>query len=277
MDIQETLGHSRIQHGSFSDRIYLMHLDERDFPRIVSRLDELAREKRYGKIFAKVSLSVLDGFLSSGYSKEACVKNFFCGKEDAFFLAKYFDSERQREQFPNEIEKNLSLAKEKAKSVPRVEKHAGSTQVIECSSEHVEAMAQLYQAVFPTYPFPIDDPKYLKETMASHVRYFAVENQGDLWALASAEQDSKNQNVEMTDFATHPKQRGKGWALSLLTTMEDAMRKKGFRTAYTIARALSPGMNITFSRSGYFFGGTLTNNTQISGRIESMNVWYKAL
>ena len=36
-------------------------------------------------------------------------------------------------------------------------------------------------------------------------------------------------------------------------------------------------MNITFAKHGYSFAGTLTNNTQISGQLESMNVWYKAL
>jgi hypothetical protein len=36
-------------------------------------------------------------------------------------------------------------------------------------------------------------------------------------------------------------------------------------------------MNVTFARCGYRFAGTLINNTQISGRIESMNVWYKGL
>jgi len=47
--------------------------------------------------------------------------------------------------------------------------------------------------------------------------------------------------------------------------------------AYTIARALSAGMNVTFARAGYDYGGTLTNNTNICGQIESMNVWYKPL
>jgi len=36
-------------------------------------------------------------------------------------------------------------------------------------------------------------------------------------------------------------------------------------------------MNITFARNNYSFAGTLINNTNISGQIESMNVWYKAL
>ena len=57
----------------------------------------------------------------------------------------------------------------------------------------------------------------------------------------------------------------------------NAAWRKGFSTTYTIARSLSLGMNLTFAKGGYSFAGTLVNNTQISGQIESMNVWYKHL
>ncbi len=70
---------------------------------------------------------------------------------------------------------------------------------------------------------------------------------------------------------------GNGYALFLLIHMEQEMTRLGFRTAYTIARAQSTGMNITFAKLNYDHGGTLVNNTNISGQIESMNVWYKAL
>ena len=66
-------------------------------------------------------------------------------------------------------------------------------------------------------------------------------------------------------------------AVYLLDHMERAVRRKGIVCAYTIARALSYPINLTFSRSGYTFGGLLTNNTNISGQIESMTVWYKTL
>jgi putative beta-lysine N-acetyltransferase len=98
-----------------------------------------------------------------------------------------------------------------------------------------------------------------------------------LIALSSAEMDLSGSNVEMTDFATLPGERGRGLARFLLQEMERAMRKRKMRTAYTIARAVSPGMNITFSRMGYRYSGTLVNNTHISGSIESMNIWYKSL
>jgi putative beta-lysine N-acetyltransferase len=79
----------------------------------------------------------------------------------------------------------------------------------------------------------------------------------------------------MTDFATLPHFRGKGLATALLVDMENEMKNQKIRTLFTIARALSPGMNITFARCGYKYSGTLINNTQIFGHIESMNVWYK--
>jgi len=59
--------------------------------------------------------------------------------------------------------------------------------------------------------------------------------------------------------------------------MEKYMTRSGFCLLYTIARAASFGMNTTFARANYQYGGTLINNTQISGSIESMNIWYKEL
>jgi len=37
------------------------------------------------------------------------------------------------------------------------------------------------------------------------------------------------------------------------------------------------GINKIFACSGYLFGGTLLRNTQICGRLESMNIWHKRL
>jgi putative beta-lysine N-acetyltransferase len=81
----------------------------------------------------------------------------------------------------------------------------------------------------------------------------------------------------MTDFATLPEFRGNGFAELLLKYMENQMVSCQMLTAYTIARAISPAMNITFGKGGYAYGGRLVNNTNIMGNIESMNVWYKKL
>ncbi|MCK4270100.1 MAG: hypothetical protein KAW93_06440, partial [Methanogenium sp.] len=96
-------------------------------------------------------------------------------------------------------------------------------------------------------------------------------------AASSAEMAPEERNVEMTDFATLPTCRGYRLSSCLLTRMEETMKREEFAVAYTICRAESHPINITFSRAGYRFGGTLRNNTQICGGFESMNVWYTRL
>ena len=136
----------------------------------------------------------------------------------------------------------------------------------------------LYREVFATYPFPIGDPGYLRETMAGDYRYFIVRTEdGRVAAASSAEIYREDENVEMTDFAVHPDFRGQNLSGFLLSRMEEEMRAAGMKTAFTIARALSYPINATFARAGYTWGGTLANNTNICGGFESMNVWYRAL
>lgn len=138
-------------------------------------------------------------------------------------------------------------------------------------------MQEVYKKVFQTYPFPIHDTSYLFKTMNNNVDYFCIENDKKIIALSSAEKDENNAYAEMTDFATLPDWRGHGFALILLNKMERSMKKQGITTTFTIARSASPGMNITFAKAGYDYAGRLKNNTNISGKIESMNIWYKKL
>jgi len=81
----------------------------------------------------------------------------------------------------------------------------------------------------------------------------------------------------MTDFAVLKNYRGKQISLFLLHKMEAYMRKLQIKKAYTMARSLSYGMNIAFSKMGYNYSGTVINNANISGAIESLNIWHKDL
>ena len=87
----------------------------------------------------------------------------------------------------------------------------------------------------------------------------------------------EEKNAEMTDFAVLPRYRGQKLAGQLLSVMEEAMKSAGVKTLYTIARLKEPGMNKTFINAEYRYSGTLVNNTNISGSIESMNIFYKKI
>jgi len=284
-DVIENLCGATVQHGPSSDRVYLMKIRDADPVELIQKIEDLAAERGYSKIFTKVPAHSAQSFLDAGYACEARVPLFFRGKEDALFLCRYLNKRRANMDDIEVLEQVMELAMTKkgfglrhAMPEDAVIRSCREDAVIRsCREDDVGAMADIYKQVFPSYPFPVHDPAYLLETMRSHVLYFGVERKGRLLALSSAELDCDGQNAEMTDFATLPGSLGCGFAANLLAAMEPEAACHGIRTAYTIARAVSAGMNITFARLGYEFGGRLVNNTQISGTIESMNVWHKQL
>ncbi|MGD9126375.1 MAG: putative beta-lysine N-acetyltransferase [Planctomycetia bacterium] len=266
---------SIIQHGPYNDRIYLMKPGAGLPKTLPKELKVMAEQNAYSKVFIKIPSQYATAFAEAGYTEEAAIPGFYSGADAGVFMGYYLSRERAFEADAATLDEILELAKQKAESPIRPLDDRFALRA--CGEADVDEMAEIYRAVFPTYPFPIHDPLYLRETMQSHIQYFGVETEGHLVALSSAEMDESSSNVEMTDFATLPDWLGNGFSVHLLAMMEEAMRQKGIKTAYTIARALSPGMNITFAKLGYTYGGRLRNNTNISGQIESMNIWYKPL
>ncbi|HOP40776.1 MAG TPA: putative beta-lysine N-acetyltransferase [Geobacteraceae bacterium] len=275
-DVIEVIGQSVVHHGSYNDRAYLMKLHRDDCENIVTSLDTLALTRGYSKIFAKIPAWAKDRFLAGGYVLEAGIPGFFPGDVDACFLGKYFTEDRAREKEPQLVCDVLVAAREKAQS-PKASDLPQDFFVQTAAEEHGEDMAQVYREVFASYPFPIHDAAFLRDAMKKSTLFFGVWDGNRIAALSSAEMDVSSGSAEMTDFATPPEYRGNGLALFLLRHMEDSICARGIRSLFTIARAYSYSMNITFARNGYHFGGTLTNNTNIFGKLESMNVWYKIL
>jgi len=275
-DIIETFEGSIIQHGSYNDRIYLIKLPPEVSPITPRNLIDLARNNNYSKIFAKVPECHLELFLAAGFEAEARIPGFYDGKMAAVFMGIYLDAERAQEPGLGKMDEILKIAQEEKTITSRCPLNDDVTLSI-CTESDAAFMADIYRTIFQSYPFPIHEHAYILETMKNNVVYFGVKVNSRLVAVSSAEMDKQSENAEMTDFATLPVWRGKGFAQCLLFCMEKAMKSRGIKTAYTIARAMSAGMNVTFSKAGYRFGGRLKNNTNISGNIESMNVWYKQL
>lgn len=267
-----------IQHGPLSDRIYMMSLGAADPLAVINGLHLLAEQNNYSKLFAKVPADIATHFLDSGFMEEARVPGMYKNSQDVLFMGKFLHPDRgrmaDREKINHvlhvcETKKDLGHGKSSSKFSLRILREANCRE-----------MAEIYRRVFKSYPFPITDPEYLLETMRSHVVYAGVFREEKLIALASAEIDTAEGHAELTDFATlsdHQGSRLSGHLLEFLLGHLQEHPELNIQTGYTIARAVSYGMNITFARSGFSFGGTLINNTNISGSMESMNVWYKKL
>lgn len=286
------LGNSVVQHGPANDRVYLMKLDPGDLPGIVDEVVRLGRDRGYSKLFARVSGRHAAHFQRRGFLHEAQVPGMCNGVSTGYFMSRYLEPRRAVARDQGLLEDVLETARSKAeagagapaerrdRTAPKRGGEAGRSGGGEAAIEpldesHAGELAALYAGVFESYPFAIHDPAYLREAMAEGTTFFGIRSGGNLVAAASAEIDPRWRCAEMTDFATLPACRGRGAASRLLAHMERAVRRMDIRTAYTIARAGSYGMNAVFAKNGYDHGGALTNNTHIGGGLETMNVWYK--
>ena len=265
---------SVLQHGKLNDRIYLMKLIQEDAVAAFNTIESLVTRYGYSKVFCKVPTQVAPLFLSKGNILEGHIPGFYCGKEDAFFISKFPKPNRQFTDYPeSQLENLFQLMQDRID----VKSYLLSTEytVRKLGLNDIPQIACLYADTFKSYPFPIHDPSYIAETMGRHVEYFGAFKKDELAALASAEIDFHAKNAEMTDFATHKAHVGHNLSCSLLEMMEYEMQLQGITTLYTIARTASVPMNKTFIRLNFKYAGTLINNTNIAGRIESMNVFYK--
>jgi len=275
-DLITNIGKSIIHHGKYNNRIYLMKLANDDMPDIIYDLDKLAFSENYSKIIAKVPAFAKDTFLENEYIVEAHIPDFFNASVDVFFMSKYRYELSSQDKKYDEIDKIVNIALSKAQSPINIDVSSDFYFKI-CEKPDAKKISDVYKNVFKTYPFPIHDVNYIEKTMNENIIYFGIWKDDEIVSVSSSEMDIKSQNAEMTDFATLPEYRGRGFASYLLQCMENDMQKRNIRVAYTIARAISYGINILFSKSGYSYAGTLLNNTNISGNIENMNVWYKCI
>ncbi len=276
-DIVEKIGNNTlIQHGKLNDRIYLMKLHNNDQHDIINDLETLADRKGYSKIFCKIPAAYAPSFLAKGFITEAIIPKFYNFEEDAFFISKFTHKDRLAGL---EKEKLLEFSKllrthTVAKSNYQLDSHFSYRLL---KPEDASDIANIYKAVFKSYPFPIHEADYIEKTMKENIFYFGITHNQQLVAVSSAETDSGSGSCEMTDFATLPEYRGKKLAQILLNIMEDYILKKNYKTVYTIARLHSIPMNKTFFNAGYKYAGSLLMNTNIGGKIETMNVLYKHL
>ncbi|MDD2443057.1 MAG: putative beta-lysine N-acetyltransferase [Desulfotomaculaceae bacterium] len=245
--------------------------------KMVRVLTEKALKRGLDKIWLKSKVKWVHAFTSAGMQLEAKIPGYFMGKEQALIFAKYLSVKRQTASNKNGRRQVIKLLLNSA-AEPKKRMPATGITLKQGQAQHCKDLARLYDRVFITYPFPVFDPGYLKNTMEHGVYYMTAwtEEEG-LVAAASAEINFKEKNAEVTDFATLPEWRGRGLASCLLKQLETRLRSGGIRCFYTIARSSSAGMNKVFAGLGYGFRGILNNNCNIGGDFEDMNVWSKNL
>lgn len=267
-------GNAKIKIDTFNKRIKIIELNG-NLNELLNKLNPLIEEHKLAKIFHICTEKNLEPFKQEGFIIEAKIDGFLNGLP-GYFISKFITTERKMSINIPEEEEILIKAREymdrdfsyliEDKFIIKTAKEKDS-----------EKLSKLYDEVFKTYPTPLHDPKFIKWAINNNVLFKLILSDNKVVSAASADMDPRYLNAEMTDCATLKQYRGEGLMGKLIYELENELKKTNYKILYSMARALSPGMNIVFSKHDYNYGGRLINHCNICGQLEDMNIWLKKL
>lgn len=261
-----------VRDDGYSDRIRCDHPRVRSGETLGEALIEAARIYHRGRVMVLAPSRLREGLESAGLTHEATMPGFYCGQDDCVTLAYALDPTRATSSDAEAVARVDALVREKppAKARTRLPTQRATVQ-------DAEDLAKLIAATFEHYPTPSGVPAYLRAQIQEGVPFRFVRKDGEMVACASADLERGAKTAELTDCSTRPDQRGGGFMQFILADLMDDLRALGYPTAFTLARACIPGVNLAFQRLGFHFDGRMARSCRIGGGIEDMNVWSRRL
>lgn len=245
------------------------------FTSCVQEAVQMATETAAEKLIFKARQENVLTLIEAGFVCEAKIDRYYLGN-DCFFLVKYFTNERRNSQHwvkEDQIIKGIFALENEL----RLQQLPIGYQLRKANESDAIRLADLYRTVFKIYPTPMNDPAYIKKCMNNETIFYICTVEEKIVSAASAEIDAFYHNAEMTDCATLPEYRQFGLMKHILVKLEEELVANKIYCAYSIARALSFGMNAALHQLKYQYRGRLANNCYIFNQIEDMNMWVKHL
>ncbi|KON70667.1 putative beta-lysine N-acetyltransferase [Peribacillus butanolivorans] len=284
MTVQKLPFFSRIETGEcFTMELYLDHANHRlriddyrgNIKKAITRALVIAQEHGFTKVILKARQEDLSATWVHGFMLEGILSKYFNGN-DAYCMALYLTNERRTSDYWMKEDKIL----QDVIDIPRIIEKQQLPENYTLRFAEIEdalELANLYGAIFETYPTPMNDEGYIKKVMEEGTIFSVIEYEGSIVSAASAEVNEMYHNAELTDCATIPHHRKHGFMKVLISALEQELIKKNIYCSYSLARSLSMGMNAVFHQLGYEYGGRFTKNCNIWDKYEDMNIWGKDL
>ncbi len=245
------------------------------FESCVKEALQVAKEKAVEKLIFKVRKANVLSLIQNGFVYEAMIDRYYLGS-DCYFLVKYFTNDRRNSEHWHQEDQMIMniFARQnqlKVKNPPK------AYELRKADVSDADLLASLYRTVFTIYPTPMNDPTYIKKCMKEQTIFYIFTFEEKIVSAASAEVNQLYHNAEMTDCATLPEHRQYGLLKHLLIKLEEELLAHNIYCVYSIARALSFGMNLALHQLHYQYRGRLANNCYIFDQVEDMNMWVKQL
>jgi len=273
----ENIEGALVYHGNMHNRIYFSEADNVDLGILLPKMKDLAKKEHYEKILGKASEASMNLLKSNGFSVEAKIPGLYNGSIDGYFLAEYTNEKRHSndEKSLKTIAsvKTIALAANKPQTDAHFEMPV-NLKIEKLTTADFEKLEDLHKKAYKYHPNQIKDAAYFLKLNELDHEFYGLFQDGELLVSAILSINEQESNMEIVDFVTHPDYRGQNLSYFLVQDIKKHMTSLGCKTVYTMVRATSYGLNITFSKHGFLLAGTLTNNCVVRDSLESMNVWY---
>ncbi len=259
----------------YSNRIRCDHPsleDVSDARELGEALLEAAESQGRGRVVVLADTSIEPGLRAAGFCREGLMPRFYRGETDCAVLGAYPDLGRAELANPDPVAEVQAMLEH-----PRPGRKHTPVSTRRARVADAPQVAALLADTFEQYPTPSGDPDYLAEAIEDGCPFRIVEHEGEPVACASADLIREARTAELTDCATRPAFRGRGLMQFILEDLVDDLREMGYPTAFTLARAAIPGVNLAFARLGFELRGTMPQSCRIGEGIEDMNIWSRAV
>lgn len=257
----------------YSDRLRCDHPEVEACGVVLGRaLRAEAVRRDHGRVVVLAPSTVAEGLEEVGFVPEATMPGFYEGEVDCAVMRLALDDSRASLANPVEVARVEALL-----AAPRAPKPAPELETLAATRDDAAEIAALIADTFAQYPTPSGVADYISDAIAEGTPFRLVRDQGEIVACASADLVPEARTAELTDCATRPSHRGQGLMQAILSDLMDDLREMEYPTAFTLARARIPGVNLAFQRLGFELRGCMTRSCRIGDGLEDMNVWSRSL
>lgn len=274
--MEMTLEGKLIQVEPISQRIKVYQLPYQRMETTLKAIKSLAIRKKCDKLIFYVTDEERRRVQHPDLLFEGVIRGFFRG-EDAYIYSLFLNPKRKRSSVRTQEKQAMKWGRPQS----------GTSRGTVLSESYVMRfpgeqdsylMSELYRTVFRSYPTPMHDPRYVSRLLQKpNVHFTIVEHRGEVVSACSADILPSFQCAEMSDCATLPQHRGKGLLSYQFSYLINKMRKQGIYTLFSYSRVKSAAMNLINVKHEFTYGGCMIRNSNISGGLEDMNIWYKKL
>jgi len=260
----------------YSDRVRCDHPStDVDGHELAESLVHLAEECGRGRVVAMVDSSLSEGLEAEGFELEGVMPGFYNGEFDCSVLGYGVDERRMDLAHEAAVHAADDVLLRPYKTFDF--ETSPSVHSARATTEDASAIAELLDQTFIDYPTPSSNPDYIAAQLEDGTVFRIIREGGEIVACASADLIREAMTAELTDCATRPTHRGRGYMQAILHQLMLDLQEMNYPTAFTLARARIPGVNRAFQKLGFIHRGRMARSCRIGEGFEDMNIWSRPI